>query len=165
MPTAGTTTRSGIGFDVHPLVEERPLVLGGVTIPYERGLAGHSDGDGLIHAVIDALLGAAALGDIGTHFPPGDDRYKGIASGELLTETLKLLRSNHWRVTFVDATILAERPILKPYMPDIRNSLAAALRLDADSVNVKATTTDGLGFIGRGEGIGTLAIATIEQIA
>ena len=159
------TTRSGIGFDVHPLVEGRSLVLGGVTIPYERGLAGHSDGDGLIHAVIDALLGAAALGDIGTHFPPGDDRYKGIASGELLSDTLDLLRGNRWRVTFVDATILAERPILKPHMGCIRSSLANALRLATDSVNVKATTTDGLGFIGRGEGIGTLAIATIERIA
>ena len=159
------TTRSGIGFDVHPLVLGRPLVLGGVTIPYERGLAGHSDGDGLIHAVIDAMLGAAALGDIGTHFPPGDDRYKGIASGELLSDTLVLLRRNRWRVTFVDATILAERPILKPYKSCIRNSLSNGLNLSTDSVNVKATTTDGLGFIGRGEGIGTLAIATIERIA
>ena len=159
------TTRSGIGFDVHPLVAGRPLVLGGVTIPYERGLAGHSDGDGLIHAVIDAMLGAAALGDIGTHFPPGDDRYKGIASGELLSDTLGLLRRNRWRVTFVDATILAERPILKPHMSCIRNSLSKGLNLSTDSVNVKATTTDGLGFIGRGEGIGTLAIATIERIA
>ena len=159
------TTRSGIGFDVHPLVAGHALVLGGVTIPYERGLAGHSDGDGLIHAVIDALLGAAALGDIGTHFPPCDDRYKGIASGELLSDTLGLLGRNRWRVTFVDATILAERPILKPHMSCIRNSLAGGLNLSTDSVNVKATTTDGLGFIGRGEGIGTLAIATIERIA
>ena len=159
------TTRSGIGFDVHPLVEGRPLVLGGVAIPYERGLKGHSDGDGLIHAVIDAMLGAAALGDIGTHFPPGDDRYRGIASTELLSDTLVLLRRNRWRVTFVDATILAERPILKPHMSCIRHSLSKALRLSTDSVNVKATTTDGLGFIGRGEGIGTLAIATIERIA
>ena len=157
------TTRSGIGFDVHPLVDGRALVLGGTEIPFERGLSGHSDGDGLMHAVIDAMLGAAALGDIGTHFPPGDDRYKGIASVELLTQTLELLRRNRWRVTFVDATILAERPILKPYMGSIRHSLAAALELATDSVNVKATTTDGLGFIGRGEGIGTLAIATIER--
>ena len=159
------TTRSGIGFDVHPLVPGRPLVLGGVTIPYERGLAGHSDGDGLIHAVIDAMLGAAALGDIGTHFPPEDDRYKGIESGELLSVTLDLLKSNRWRVTFVDATILAERPTLKPHMQCIRSSLADALHLAADDVSVKATTTDGLGFVGRGEGIGTLAIATIERIA
>ena len=159
------TIRSGIGFDVHPLVEGRPLVLGGVDIPHERGLAGHSDGDGLIHAVIDAMLGAAALGDIGTHFPPGDDRYRGIASGELLTATAALLERSRWRVTFVDATIIAERPILRPHIGDIRHSLAATLRLAADCVSVKATTTDGLGFIGRREGIGALAIATIERIA
>ena len=158
------TTRSGIGFDVHPLVEARALVLGGVDIPFERGLAGHSDGDALTHAVIDAMLGAAALGDIGTHFPPSDERYRGIASVDLLAQTLGLLEDNRWRVTFVDATILAERPILKPYMSSIRQSLAGALRLTTDSVSVKATTTDGLGAIGRGEGIGSLAIATIERI-
>ena len=158
------TTRSGIGFDVHPLVEARALVLGGVDIPFERGLAGHSDGDALTHAVIDAMLGAAALGDIGTHFPPSDERYRGIASVELLAQTLMLLEDNRWRVTFVDATILAERPILKPYISSIRQSLAGALRLATDSVSVKATTTDGLGAIGRGEGIGSLAIATIERI-
>ncbi|MYC07223.1 MAG: 2-C-methyl-D-erythritol 2,4-cyclodiphosphate synthase [Chloroflexi bacterium] len=159
------TTRSGIGFDVHPLVEGRALVLGGVTIPYARGLAGHSDGDGLIHAIIDAMLGAAALGDIGTHFAPGDARYKGIASSELLTATISLLRGKRWRVTFVDATIIAERPILRPHIGDLRHTLAAILHLDVDCVSVKATTTDGLGFVGRGEGIGTLAIATIERIA
>ena len=157
------TTRSGIGFDVHPLVENRPLFLGGIEIPYERGLAGHSDGDGLIHAVIDAILGAAALGDIGTHFPSSDDSFRGIASTELLSRTLSVIEETGWRVIFVDATILAERPILAPYMSDIRRSLAAALQLPADGVNVKATTTDGLGFLGRGEGIGTLAIATVER--
>ena len=157
------TTRSGIGFDVHPLVEGRPLFLGGIEIPYERGLAGHSDGDGLIHAVIDAILGAAAMGDIGTHFPSSDDRFKGIASTELLFQTLALVEQTDWRVTFVDATILAERPILAPHIGDIRRSLAAALRLPADGVNVKATTTDGLGFVGRREGIGALAIATVER--
>ena len=157
------TTRSGIGFDVHPLVKNRPLFLGGIEIPYERGLAGHSDGDGLIHAVIDAILGAAALGDIGTHFPSSDDSFRGIASTELLSRTLSVIEKTGWRVIFVDATILAERPILAPYMSDIRRSLAAALQLPADGVNVKATTTDGLGFLGRGEGIGTLAIATVER--
>lgn len=157
------TTRSGIGFDVHPLVENRPLFLGGIEIPYKRGLAGHSDGDGLIHAVIDAILGAAALGDIGTHFPSSDDRFKGIASTELLSETLDVVEQTDWRVIFVDATILAERPILAPHMSDIRRSLAAALQLPANRVNVKATTTDGLGFLGRSEGIGALAIATIER--
>ena len=157
------TTRSGIGFDVHPLVESRPLFLGGIEIPYERGLAGHSDGDGLIHAVIDAILGAAALGDIGTHFPSNDDSFKGIASTELLLRTLAVVEQTDWRVTFVDATILAERPILAPHIGDIRRSLAAALNLPADGVNVKATTTDGLGFLGRSEGIGALAIATVER--
>ncbi len=157
------TTRSGIGFDVHPLVENRPLILGGIEIPYERGLAGHSDGDGLIHAVIDSILGAAALGDIGTHFPPNDDSFKGIASTELLLRTLAVVEQTDWRVTFVDATILAERPILAPHVGDICRSLAAALNLPADGVNVKATTTDGLGFLGRGEGIGALAIATVER--
>ena len=157
------TTRSGIGFDVHPLVENRPLFLGGIEIPYERGLAGHSDGDGLIHAVIDAILGAAALGDIGTHFPSSDDSFKGIASTELLLRTLAVVEQTDWRVTFVDATILAERPILAPHIGDIRRSLAAALNLPADGVNVKATTTDGLGFLGRSEGIGALAIATVER--
>ena len=157
--------RTGIGFDVHPLVEGRPLILGGVEIPFELGLDGHSDGDGLIHAVIDALLGAAALGDIGTHFPPDDDKYEGIASGEMLSDTLELLMRGRWRVTFVDATILAERPTLKPHMGEIRRSLASWLRMTAEDVNVKATTTDGLGFIGRREGIGTLAIATVERIA
>lgn len=157
------TTRSGIGFDVHPLVENRPLFLGGIEIPYERGLAGHSDGDGLIHAVIDSILGAAALGDIGTHFPPNDDSFKGIASTELLLRTLAVVEQTDWRVTFVDATILAERPILAPHVGDIRRSLAAALNLPADGVNVKATTTDGLGFLGRSEGIGALAIATVER--
>lgn len=157
------TTRSGIGFDVHPLVENRPLFLGGIEIPYERGLAGHSDGDGLIHAVIDSILGAAALGDIGTHFPSNDDSFKGIASTELLLRTLAVVEQTGWRVTFVDATILAERPILAPHIGDIRRSLAAALNLPADGVNVKATTTDGLGFLGRSEGIGALAIATVER--
>ena len=157
------TTRSGIGFDVHPLVENRPLILGGIKIPYELGLAGHSDGDGLIHAVIDAILGAAALGDIGTHFPSNDVSFKGIASTELLLRTLAVIEQTDWRVTFVDATILAERPILAPYVSDIRRSLADALQLSEDGVNVKATTTDGLGFLGRSEGIGALAIATVEQ--
>ncbi len=159
------TSRSGIGFDVHPLVEGRPLILGGVTIPFDLGLAGHSDGDGLIHAVIDALLGAAALGDIGTHFPPGDDRFRDIESGKMLSDTIELLRHNRWRATFVDATIIAERPLLKPHMACIRQSLSTWLQLPTESVSVKATTTDGLGFTGRGEGVGTLAIATIERIA
>ncbi|MGH2544176.1 MAG: 2-C-methyl-D-erythritol 2,4-cyclodiphosphate synthase, partial [Ardenticatenaceae bacterium] len=154
---------SGIGFDVHPLVEGRLLVLGGVTVPFEKGLAGHSDGDVLIHAIIDALLGAAGLDDIGTRFPSNDERYKGVASTKLLSETLGILASHRWHVNFVDATILAERPILRPFMGQIKQTLSAALGLDAGSVNIKATTTDGLGFVGRGEGIASMAIATIEQ--
>ena len=155
--------RSGIGVDVHPLSEGRNLILGGVLIPFDKGPKGHSDGDVLIHAVIDALLGAAALGDIGTHFPSDDPQYKGIASTELLRQTLQKVRGHDWRITFVDATILAERPILRPYMPQIKESLAASIGIEADSVNVKATTTDGLGFIGKGAGIAAIAVATIEK--
>ena len=159
------THRSGIGIDVHPLVEGRALVLGGVTIPFDKGLAGHSDGDVLTHAVIDALLGAAGLGDIGTHFPSNDPQYKDIASTRLLSRTVELLDRNRWRAQYLDATILAELPALKPFMGQIRQNLAASLGLDPESVNIKATTTDGLGFVGRGEGITGLAIATVEQLA
>jgi 2-C-methyl-D-erythritol 2,4-cyclodiphosphate synthase len=157
------TVRSGIGIDVHPLVEGRDLILGGVKVPFEKGLAGHSDGDVLIHAVIDALLGCAALGDIGTHFPSSDPKYKGIASTLLLDATLDLIAEADWRLEFLDATILAERPILKPHMPLIKNSLAEALHTSPENVNVKAKTTDSLGFIGRGEGIAAMAIATVTR--
>ena len=158
------TPRSGIGVDVHPLVTGRPLVLGGVTVPFEKGVAGHSDGDVLIHAVIDALLGGAGLGDIGSHFPSSDPQYEGISSGKLLGLTLDLLARHRWRPLHVDATILAERPALKPFIGGMRQALASSLGLDSHSVNLKATTTDGLGFLGRGEGIGALAIATIEEL-
>ena len=157
------TFRSGIGIDVHPLVEGRALVLGGVEVPYEKGLAGHSDGDVLIHAVIDSLLGGAGLGDIGAHFPSNDPEYKGIASGELLDRTLKLVADRKWRVGYVDATIMAERPRLRPYVGQMKQALASSLGLDLDAVNVKATTGDGLGFVGRGEGIAALAIATLQE--
>ena len=157
------TARTGIGMDVHPLVEGRPLVLGGVTVPFARGLDGHSDGDVLVHAVIDAMLGGAGLGDIGTHFPSSDSKTKGIASSELLRQTVGTLADGGWQTLYVDATILAERPVLRPYMAQIKQSLAAFLRLDADSVNVKATTSDRLGFIGRGEGIAALAVATVDR--
>ena len=156
-------SRSGIGIDVHPLVERRALILGGVAIPFEKGLAGHSDGDVLIHAVIDALLGGACLGDIGTHFPSSDNRFKGIASSILLRETLALLESHRWQTRYVDATILVERPILRPFIAQMRQSLAATLGLNCELVSLKAKTTDGLGFVGRGEGIATVAIATIEK--
>ena len=157
------TVRSGIGIDVHPLVEGRALILGGVPVPFDKGLAGYSDGDVLVHSVIDALLGGAGLGDIGTHFPSDDPQYGGIASTELLHQTVDLLRDGGWKLTYVDATMLAERPVLKPFMCQIRQNLASSLRVDPASVNLKATTTDGLGFIGKGDGIASLAVATIER--
>ena len=155
------STRSGIGFDVHPLVEGRPLLLGGVDIPFEKGLSGHSDGDVLVHAIIDALLGGAGLGDIGVHFPSSDPRYEGVSSLELLRQTLQLLVGRGWRTTYVDATILAERPLLRPYISRIQQTIAASLDVGRESVNLKAKTTDGLGFTGRGEGIAALSIATL----
>ena len=158
------TARSGIGVDVHPLVEGRRLVLGGVTVPFDRGLAAHSDGDVLIHAVIDALLGGAALGDIGAHFPSSDPENEGVASTDLLRQTCEMLARRRWRAIFVDATIIAEKPAMRPFADEIQRNLADCLGLGAESVNIKATTTDGLGLIGRGEGIASLAIATLEQV-
>ena len=157
------TVRTGIGIDAHPLVGGRPLVLGGIDVPFEKGLAGHSDGDVLIHAVIDALLGAAGMGDIGDHFPASDPDLEGIASTVLLARTVDLLATRKWRPTYVDATIIAERPALKPYMGRMKRAIADALGLREDEVNLKATTTDGLGFIGRGEGISTIAVATTQR--
>ena len=158
------TVRTGIGFDVHPLVAGRPLVLGGVTIPHFSGLKGHSDGDTLAHAVIDAALGGAGLGDIGTHFPSSEVRYEGVDSMILLAHTCDLLTSAGWRVTYLDATIIAEEPKLSPYVTRMANNLSVRLGLDANSVNVKAKTTDGLGFTGRREGIAALAVATLESV-
>ncbi len=155
--------RSGIGVDAHPLVPGRPLVLGGVDVDFQKGLAGHSDGDVLTHAVIDALLGAAGLGDVGVHFPSTDPGLKGIAGATLLTRTADLLDRHKWRVTYVDATIIAERPALRPYLGRMRRILAGPLGLRPDEVSIKATTTDGLGFAGRGEGISALAVATLER--
>ncbi len=158
------TVRSGIGIDAHPLADGRELVLGGVALPFHMGLAGHSDGDVLVHAVIDAMLGGAGLGDIGVHFPPGDPRYKGIASTKLLSATADLLAGHRWRTTYVDATILAEQPMLNPFLAQMRSNLSSCLGLEPSSINLKATTTDGLGFVGRGEGIASLAVATVEEI-
>ena len=158
------TVRSGIGFDVHPLVAGRPLILGGVTVPHFCGLKGHSDGDALTHAVIDAALGGVGLGDIGTHFPSSDARYKGADSMVLLDRTRDLLGASGWRVTYVDATIIAEEPKLSPYVMQMANTLSVHLGLDAKSVNVKAKTTDGLGFTGRREGIAALAVATLKSV-
>ena len=153
--------RVGTGYDAHALVEGRPLVLGGVTIPHDRGLAGHSDGDVVAHAVIDALLGAAALGDIGTHFPPDDPRYRDADSLSLLANVARLLRENGWRTANLDATIVAERPRLAQYVSQMRQTVGRSLGLEPDLVSIKATTTDGLGFTGRGEGMAAQAVALI----
>lgn len=157
------SVRFGIGIDAHPLTTGRALVLGGIHIPHTHGLAGHSDGDVLTHSIIDAILGAAGLGDIGTHFPPGDEQYRGIDSTILLSRTVEIIAEHNWRVQYVDATILAERPRLRPYISEIQATLARSLHISDDLVSVKATTTDGLGFTGRGEGITSMAVATLDD--
>jgi 2-C-methyl-D-erythritol 2,4-cyclodiphosphate synthase len=154
--------RVGIGYDVHPLVEGRKLILGGLDIPFAKGLSGHSDADVLTHAVMDALLGACALGDIGTHFPPSDPQYKGISSLLLLERVRDLLQHNGWKVGNVDATVVAEKPRLAPFMDEIRRRLARALGIEVGRISVKATTSEKLGAVGRGEGISALAIAAVE---
>lgn len=154
--------RIGQGFDVHRLVAGRKLVVGGVEIPHDKGLLGHSDADVLLHAICDALLGAAALGDIGKHFPDSDARYKGIDSRKLLREVAALLRGRGHRVLNVDATIVAEAPRMSPHIPAMVSNIAADLAIDAGCVNVKATTTEELGFTGRGEGIAAQAACLIE---
>lgn len=155
-------TRIGHGFDVHRLVEGRLLVLGGVVIPFERGLEGHSDADALAHAVMDALLGALALGDIGMHFPNSDARWAGADSIEMLHAVNALLEERGAHVINVDATVIAERPKLAPYIPSMRERLSGAMGIDADAVSVKATTAEKLGSIGAGEGIATHAVALVE---
>jgi 2-C-methyl-D-erythritol 2,4-cyclodiphosphate synthase len=157
------TLRIGSGYDVHAFAPNRPLVLGGVTIPHELGLAGHSDADAVIHAVVDALLGAAALGDIGQHFPSNDPRWKDQPSSVFLTYTLDLLCQQGWQISDIDATIVAERPKMAGHIPAMRAHLAERLRLEIGQVSVKATTTDGLGFAGRREGIACYAVALIER--
>ena len=155
-------TRAGIGYDVHGLERGVPLWLGGVRVEYEAGLAGHSDGDVLLHAIVDAMLGAAGLGDIGTHFPSSDPQYRGASSLVFLSAVADLLQQQGWQVVNLDATIVAERPRLAPYVPSMREMIAESAGLSPSQVNIKCTTTDGLGFPGRGEGIGALAIATVE---
>lgn len=154
--------RIGHGFDVHAFAEGRRLVIGGVDIPHDRGLLGHSDADVLIHAICDALLGAAALGDIGRHFPDSDPRYKGIDSRELLRHVAGLLDARGWRVGNVDATIIAQAPRMAPHIPAMREHLAADLGVPVEALNVKATTTEKLGFTGRGEGIAAEAVCLIQ---
>ena len=154
---------TGIGYDCHRFAEGRPLVLGGVQIPHDRGLSGHSDADVLAHAIIDALLGAAALGDIGQHFPDTDERFRGANSIELLRTTVAILSERGITVRHVDATVMIERPHVAPAREQIRASLAGALSLAMEHVSVKATRGEGMGFIGREEGAAALAVATVEQ--
>jgi len=155
--------RIGIGYDVHPLVPGRKLVLGGIEIPFDEGLEGWSDGDTLTHAIIDALLGAAALGDIGVNFPPGDPQYKDISSLVLLEKVKGKLAAANWRVVNIDATVLAEKPRLREYIDAMRKKIGQALGISADRVSVKASSNNGLGAIGRGEGIAAYAVALIDK--
>jgi len=157
------TVRVGSGYDVHAFVPDRPLILGGVTIPHDMGLSGHSDADVAFHAVVDALLGAAALGDIGGYFPSNDERWKNRPSSVFLEYTRDLLQQQRWKISNIDATIVAERPKLAPHIPAMRTHLAGHLHLTLEQVSIKATTTDGLGFAGRREGIACYAVALIEQ--
>jgi len=156
--------RVGQGFDVHRLVEGRQLFLGGLCLPFEKGLLGHSDADVLIHAICDALLGAAGLRDIGYHFPDNDPQYAGIDSKILLQRTTALLKERGWRVGNIDATVCAERPKLNPFIPQMQDTLASLMEVAPEQVSIKATTTEKLGFTGREEGIAALAVALIEKI-
>ena len=156
--------RIGHGYDVHRLVPQRPLILGGVDIPYERGLLGHSDADVLVHAVMDALLGAAALGDIGLHFPDTDERFGGANSLVLLEKVVRLLAENRFRIVNIDATVLAQAPKLRPYIEQMRRNIALHAGVEVSAVNVKATTEEGLGFTGSGEGMAAHAVCLLEQV-
>jgi 2-C-methyl-D-erythritol 2,4-cyclodiphosphate synthase len=155
--------RTGIGYDVHPLVEGRPLVIGGVTIEHHLGLAGHSDADVLTHAIIDALLGAAALGDIGTHFPDTDERYRAADSLQLLHDTASMLRGAGFEIVNIDATVVLEAPQLAPHRDQMRAGLAGVLGITMSAMSVKATRGEGLGFVGRAEGAAAMAVATVEH--
>ncbi|MCI8465670.1 MAG: 2-C-methyl-D-erythritol 2,4-cyclodiphosphate synthase [Lachnospiraceae bacterium] len=155
--------RIGMGYDVHRLTKGRDLILGGVKIPYEKGLLGHSDADVALHAVMDALLGAAAQGDIGLHFPDTDDAYRGISSLRLLEQVGELLRKEQYQVGNLDLTVIAQRPKLSPYREEMRKNIAQALQISISQVNVKATTEEGLGFTGSGEGISAQAVALLES--
>lgn len=153
--------RIGMGYDVHKLVPDRDLIMGGVKIPYEKGLLGHSDADVLLHAIMDALLGAAALGDIGKHFPDSDPQYKGISSIKLMEHVGELLEEQCYFIENIDATIIAQAPKMRPYIDEMRANIAKALCIDISQVNVKATTEEGLGFTGSGEGISSQAICLL----
>lgn len=155
--------RVGIGYDVHPFAEGRRLMLGGIELPHARGLAGHSDADVLLHAIADALLGAAGMGDIGRHFPPGDPQYAGIASTTLLAHVAAMLRVEGWQVVNVDSTVIAEAPRIGPFVPRMQERVAAELSVVASRIGIKATTNERLGFVGREEGIAALAVALIAR--
>ncbi len=155
--------RIGMGYDVHKLVEGRDLIVGGVKIPYEKGLLGHSDADVLLHAIMDAILGAAALGDIGLHFPDSDPKYKGADSIALLKEVATLIDKEHFVIENIDATIIAQAPKMRPYIDEMRINIAQALRIEMSQVNVKATTEEGLGFTGAGQGISSQAICLLTS--
>ena len=155
--------RIGMGYDVHRLVEGRDLIMGGVTIPYEKGLLGHSDADVLVHAIMDALLGAAGLDDIGKHFPDNDPAYKGISSVELLKKVGELLEENAFLIENIDSTIIAQAPKMRPHIDAMRKNIAEALGIEIGQINVKATTEEGLGFTGKGEGISAQAICMLTS--
>ena len=155
--------RIGLGYDVHKLVSDRKLILCGVEIPYEYGLLGHSDADVLLHAIMDSLLGASALGDIGKHFPDTDPKYKGISSIALLKEVGKLLHENGYKISNIDSTIIAQKPKMAPHIPLMRKNIANALNIDIDQINVKATTEEGLGFTGEGLGISSQSICLLYK--
>ena len=155
--------RIGMGYDVHKLVEDRDLILGGVKIPYSLGLLGHSDADVLLHAIMDSLLGAAALGDIGKHFPDSDHRYKGISSIELLKHVGSLLKENNWLIENIDSTIIAQKPKMAPHIENMRKNISEALNINIDQINVKATTEEGVGFTGEGKGISSQSICLLTK--
>lgn len=157
--------RIGMGYDVHRLTEGRRLIIGGVEIPYEKGLLGHSDADVLLHAVMDALLGAAALGDIGKHFPDTDEAYKGVSSMKLLERVRELVEQEIYVISNIDATIIAQKPKMAPYIEEMRENIAEVLHIEKSQVNIKATTEEGLGFTGSGEGISAQAVACLETVA
>lgn len=161
----GFEMRVGMGYDVHKLVEDRDLIIGGVKVPYEKGLLGHSDADVLLHAIMDALLGAAALGDIGKHFPDTDDRFKGASSLALLAEVKKLLDNELYVIENIDATIIAQKPKMAPHIEQMRENIAKTLKIEVNQVNVKATTEEGLGFTGEGKGISSQAICMLTSVS
>jgi 2-C-methyl-D-erythritol 2,4-cyclodiphosphate synthase len=157
-----TVSRSGIGYDLHRLAEKRKLMIGGIDLPFEKGTVGHSDGDVLCHAICDALLGAASMGDIGTHFPDTDEKWRGVSSLVFLRQVRQYLERKNWKIAHIDAVVVAERPKLGPYFPNMRVAIAKALGISSEQVNLKAKTHEGMGEIGRGEAVAAHAIATIE---